>query len=179
MRAMILEGDAALRDRLALTLAGAGFEVLPLGAIGPAKEAARRSAVDVLVLGEMVAGRLAHDVALLAEWRNPGLAVILISDRTGEAVAELFDLIPSLQAVMGRRIDWEMLARIARGAVRTRGVGRPGPAQTPGPEGRTVTSRSAAPTRMPMPRSVRAAAAPGFPVDGGRMPPVARRLHLA
>ena len=82
---MILEEDATLRTRITGALAPEGVSVLSFGRLGPAKEAARRANVDILVLGESVEGRLASDVALLAEWRNPRLASILLSDRDADA----------------------------------------------------------------------------------------------
>ncbi|TNC47993.1 response regulator transcription factor [Rubellimicrobium rubrum] len=120
MQVMILDEDPALRTQIAAALTHEGFDVLSFGRVQPAKDAARLAIVDVLVLGEAVDGRLAHDVALLAEWRNPGLGAILLSDRQGTEFDELFELIPSLQAVLGRQTDPRTLAQLALSAVRSR-----------------------------------------------------------
>ena len=116
---MILEEDAILRTRITGALAPEGVDVLSFGRLGPAKEAARRANVDILVLGETIDGRLASDVALLAEWRNPRLGSILLSDRDAEAAEELFDLIPSLQAVLARGTGARTLARVAIATARS------------------------------------------------------------
>ena len=103
MQVLILEEDASLRTAVAAALTAEGFEVFAFGRLDPAKEAARRIPVDVLVLGETAEGRVAGDLALLAEWRNPGLGAILLTDRRGDAAEELFENIPCLQALVGRR----------------------------------------------------------------------------
>ncbi|TNC70849.1 hypothetical protein [Rubellimicrobium roseum] len=122
MQVMILEEDPTLRTEVAAALAPEGFDILSFGRLGPAKEAARSTALDLLVLGESVEGRLAHDVALLAEWRSPGLGAILLSDRRGDEVEELFELIPSLQAVLGRRTGARTLAQVALSAAQAQSV---------------------------------------------------------
>lgn len=113
MQVMILEEDPTLRTRIAGALAPEGVDVLSFGRLAPAKEAARRAKVDILLLGDRVEGRLAGDVALLAEWRNPRLASLLLSDRSPEEAEDLFDLIPSLQAVLARGTGPRSLARLA------------------------------------------------------------------
>jgi hypothetical protein len=119
MQVMIVEEDATLRTRITGALAPEGVNVLSFGRLGPAKEAARRANVDILVLGESIEGRLASDVALLAEWRNPRLGSILLSDRESDAAEELFDLIPSLQAVLARGTGPRTLARLAIATARS------------------------------------------------------------
>ncbi|MBP1805617.1 hypothetical protein [Rubellimicrobium aerolatum] len=144
MQVLIVEGDSSLRAQVATALMPAGFDVLAFALSGPAKEAARRNRIDLLVLGEGKGrdaragltqdGRgedwhdedghgegqgaaLPLDLALLADWRNPRLATILLSDRRGDALEEAFALLPSLQAVLGRRPDPRTLAQVALSAV--------------------------------------------------------------
>ena len=119
MQVMIVEEDPTLRTQITGALAPEGVDILSFGRIGPAKDAVRRANVDILVLGESVGGRLASDLALLAEWRNPRLGAILLSDREGAAAEELYDLIPSLQAVLGRRTGPRTLARVAIATARS------------------------------------------------------------
>jgi len=119
MQVMIVEEDPTLRTQITGALAPEGVDILSFGRLGPAKEAARRATVDILVLGETVEGRLASDVALLAEWRNPRLGSILLSNRDAEAAEELFDLIPSLQAVLARGTGARTLARVAIATARS------------------------------------------------------------
>ena len=85
MQVMIVEEDPTLRTQITGALAPEGVDILSFGRLGPAKEAARRTNVDILVLGETVGGRVASDVALLAEWRNPRLGSILLSNRDADA----------------------------------------------------------------------------------------------
>lgn len=117
MQAMLIEEDPAARAGTAAALAQAGFAVTVAGSVEDAKAAVRRASVDVLVTPERVGGRLAHDVALLAEWRNPGLGTILLSDRK-EDMDEIFELLPSLRAVLERDAPARTLAQLALAAAR-------------------------------------------------------------
>ena len=71
----------------------------------------------VLVLVGLVLGRAGEgaglDLALLAEWRNPLLATLLLHDAAGPDADEVFALLPSLHAVLGRRTSPATLARLA------------------------------------------------------------------
>lgn len=67
MQVMILAEDGGFRAELAALLEGEGMEVMAFGCPRLAREAARHAILDLLVLAERVEGRLAHDVALLAE----------------------------------------------------------------------------------------------------------------
>jgi hypothetical protein len=113
MLAMIVTEDAALRGQVAGLLADRGADILSFGRLDPAVLAARRAAPDVLVLAEHVGGRLSHALALLAEWRNPDLALVLLSDRHGDEAAELFELLPALRALLPPGTDARTLARLA------------------------------------------------------------------
>lgn len=120
MNVLILEDDPLRRAEAGRALEGEGLRVVTLGEIEEAKGFVRRGGVDLLFLAERVGGRLAHDVALLAEWRNPRLAVVLLTDRHGEEAEEIFALIPSIRAVLGRRATPATLARVARIALGAR-----------------------------------------------------------
>lgn len=113
MQAMIVEGDATLRSAIASALARAGFDVTCMADVEEARAHLRSAGVDVLVTAEVVGERLAHDVALLAEWRNPLVASLLLTDREGAELDELFDLLPSLHAIVGRGTPPKTLARLA------------------------------------------------------------------
>jgi hypothetical protein len=116
MLAMIVTEDAGLRGQLAGLLADRGADILSFGRLDPAILAARRTLPDVLILAEHVGGRLAHSLELLAEWRNPDLGLILLSDRQGEDAAELFDLLPALRALLPPGTDARTLARLVLSA---------------------------------------------------------------
>ncbi len=118
MQVMILHEDKVLRGVLAATLRSKGLDVQAFHAVPPAKEVARQRILDLLVMSERIGGRLAHDLALLAEWRNPDLGLLLLSDREGEAREDLFGLLPSLREVMPVGTDARTLARRILAAAR-------------------------------------------------------------
>jgi DNA-binding response OmpR family regulator len=111
MQVLILHEDAAFRDSLAATLRARGHSVHAFDAVAPARDAAREGRLDLLVMAERIDDRLTHDLALLAEWRNPDLSLLLLSDREGLARAELFDLLPALKDVLPAEADEADLAR--------------------------------------------------------------------
>lgn len=113
MQALVLLDDAARRSALAAELARRGFDVACATDAPAARQHARAARLDVLVLDEAPGGRLAHDVVLLAEWRNPCLAAVVVSDRGAAAVDELFALIPAVRAVAPPESAPATLARVA------------------------------------------------------------------
>lgn len=121
MRYLVV-AEGARGAELAGILAQGGDVTVALSA-ARGREAAR-DAVDVLVLGEALGGRLTHDVALLAECRNPAVATILLSDRPADEAEELWELLPSLHAILGGATPARLVAEVARNAART-GPARP------------------------------------------------------
>lgn len=113
MRYLVVTEGARGAEVAGLLAQGADVTVACGAARG--REAAR-GPVDVLVLGEALEGRLAHDVALLAEWRNPQVATVLLSDRPADEAEELWDLLPSLQAILGTDAPARLVAAVAQGA---------------------------------------------------------------
>jgi hypothetical protein len=109
-QAIVLHDDGPLRDRAGAALRMAGFEVLATARYGEA-EARARSGVDALVAGERVEGCLTHALLLLAEWRNPLVACVLLAEDA--AAPDLLDLLPSLRAVLPSGTDPATLARLA------------------------------------------------------------------
>ena len=103
MRMMVLEEDGERRAELARRLAEAGHEVRSHADLFAAMDDARATILDLLVLNEQVGGRLSHPLALLAEWRNPGLSAVLLTDRQGEARADLAGLLPMVRRVLPTR----------------------------------------------------------------------------
>jgi hypothetical protein len=178
MQVMILEDDPTFRAELRALLAWEGLEVLCCGDVEEAKEVARDAILDLLVLGERVGGRLAHDVALLAEWRNPELGTVLLSDRAGEAREELSELLPSLRAVLPARAAAAAVARATLKAARTLGPEAWRPGARPEEDEPRAPPREVAPApspRAPAPEPARPAPCP----VPRRLNSVVRRLHLA
>lgn len=175
MQVMIVEDDPVRCRALAAVLRGQGLDVLAFTEIAPAKEAARRSILDLLVLGERVGGRLTHDLALLAEWRNPGLGLVLLSDREGEGREELFDLLPALRAVLPCRAGAAEVAQATLAVARSQSLGT-----TPVlPHWRSLQRPE--PVRRSPPRvtppAERAAPLPAAPTDHARLNPSRQAEH--
>jgi len=117
MQVLILEDDPAFQAQLALAMMGKGFNVLCVETVPAAEAFLRLDMADVLIAGERIGGRLSHPVALLAECRNPLVAAVLLTERTGPDLDELFDLMPSLVAVLGRRVAPSVVTQVVMAAV--------------------------------------------------------------
>ncbi len=98
MQVLILEDDPAFQAQLAQAMMAKGFNVLCVATVPAAEAFLRLDMADVLIFGERIDGRLTHPVALLAECRNPLVAAVLLTDRTGPDLDELFDLMPRSSA---------------------------------------------------------------------------------
>ncbi|MCX7298896.1 MAG: hypothetical protein NTX73_00660 [Rhodobacterales bacterium] len=112
MQVMVLEQDQGFQAQLATALMAKGFHVICVESAGAAENFIRMSGVDVLVLGERIGGKLSHPVALLAECRNPAVSAILLTERKGEDLDEVFDLLPAVYAILGRGIAPGVVAQI-------------------------------------------------------------------
>jgi hypothetical protein len=117
MQVLILEDDPAFQAQLAQAMMGKGFNVLCVETVPAAEAFLRLDMADVLIAGERIGGRLSHPVALLAECRNPLVAAVLLTDRTGPDLDELFDLMPSLVGVLGRRVAPAVVTQVVMAAV--------------------------------------------------------------
>jgi hypothetical protein len=104
MDVMIVEEQPAAQAALVAALATPGRRVVCFGNLEGAEALVRLSTPDVLIVGEQVGGRLSHGLALLAECRNPGLIVIMRTERPAESQDDLVELIPSLWAVLGTTV---------------------------------------------------------------------------
>jgi hypothetical protein len=112
MQVMVLEQDQGFQAQLASALIEKGFQVICVESIGAAKNFIRLDIVDILVLGEQLSGRLSHSVALLAECRNPLVNAVLLTDRSGADLDEVFDLIPAVYAILGRGVAPSIVAQV-------------------------------------------------------------------
>lgn len=117
MQVLILEDDPSFQAQLAQAMMGKGFNVLCVETVPAAEAFLRLDMADVLIAGERIGGRLSHPVALLAECRNPLVAAVLLTDRTGPDLDELFDLLPSLVGVLGRRVAPSVVTQVVMAAV--------------------------------------------------------------
>jgi hypothetical protein len=117
MFALIFEENACRRGTHAVALIQAGLEVTSTDQIDVARDCLRADMVDLLILDERVHGRVSHGLALLAEYRNPLVATILLTSRTGEDVDDLFHLLPSLHCVLPPDVSAVLLRRFARASI--------------------------------------------------------------
>lgn len=117
MQVMVLEQDQKRQAQLAQALMEKGFHVLCVESLDAAECFVRMDIVDVLVLGERVGGRLSHSLALLAECRNPMVSAVLLTERSGPDMDELFDLIPAVYAILGRDVAPRIVTQIVMSAI--------------------------------------------------------------
>ncbi|MBQ2260280.1 MAG: imidazoleglycerol-phosphate dehydratase [Loktanella sp.] len=113
MKAVILRNDAGLAAQLAGFLTARGVSVLCAASRDRAQAMIRAQVIDLIVMDERIAGRLTHGLALSAERRNPCVNAILLTDRPAAQTDDLFDLIPSLHALLGTDIAGDLPGRIA------------------------------------------------------------------
>jgi hypothetical protein len=112
MQVMVLEQDQFFQAQLASALMGKGFQVICVDNVGAAENFIRLDFIDILVFGERLEGKLSHSVALLAECKNPLVNAVLLTDRTGNDIDELFDLLPSVYAILGRKVTPAVVAQV-------------------------------------------------------------------
>ena len=84
MQVLIVDDDIQRQTELSIAFMQAGL--LPSGTASHsvAERCIRQGCVDLLVMSERVGGLLTHTHALLAEWRNPDVATILLTPRHDE-----------------------------------------------------------------------------------------------
>ena len=116
MQVLILDDDPVFQAQLAQVMMGQGFNVLCVDTVPAAEAFLRLGMVDVLIAGERIGGKLSHAVALLAECRNPLLAAVLRTDRTGPDLDELFDLVPSVCGILGRGVAPALVLQVVLAA---------------------------------------------------------------
>ena len=145
MQVLILDDDPALMARLAQAMMGRGFQTVCVDSLAAAEAVVRMDFVDLMVIGERVQGRLTHPLALLAECRDPAVPAVLLTDRSGPEIEELFDLIPSIASILGRRTLPAMIAQVAVAAV----TGRTRPVEAPAPRAPAAIAAPVSPAPAP------------------------------
>lgn len=117
MLVLVLESDDDARIAMAQTLDANGFEVMSVGRIDKALEVLRQMRVDVLVFSLKIDGCFTLSVALAAEYYNPLVETILLTDTCGPETVEYYDLLPSLHYILGRPSTPEKILRFVKFAV--------------------------------------------------------------
>jgi len=117
MHALIVNDDIDRQAELTMELMRTGFQATTTGCLNVAETCIRRSMIDLLVLCERTNGRLTHSLALLAEYRNPLVATMLLTPRTDADVDELYLLLPSLHCLVAPDSPARLIAKLAVAAV--------------------------------------------------------------
>ncbi len=128
MRVMVLDDQDSARADAAQLLAKSGFEVVQAATIGEALRLLRGRAVDVLIARLTLRGRFTLSVALAAEYYNPLVETILLTESCGPETAEYYELVPSLRYILGRPLTSQKILRFLRFAVNRAVRPRPQPA---------------------------------------------------
>ncbi len=119
MKALILRDDTETAVASAQALMKKGFQVVCVESRHIARALLRIETIDLLVMDERIDGRLTHSIALSAERQNPYINAILMTDRTGQEVDELHDLLPCLYAIAGMETGPVVLAKLAMSSIET------------------------------------------------------------
>ncbi len=129
MQVLVLDDSLTTQSAILAVLLDKGFQVYCTSSVDKAMAYVRQGAVDLLVMRHRINGRGSLSVALAAEYHNPEVATILLSDMAGGDADELFDLLPSMNCLLGVRTPPPLIAQCA---VAVLGVParRPAPVQT-------------------------------------------------
>jgi hypothetical protein len=117
MKALILRADAATAVETAHLLAQKGFQTLCVASRDIAHAMIRADVIDLMVMDERVGGQLTHTLALSAERRNPYVSTIILTDEGADTTDDLYDLLPSLYALVGTGVTARMLGQLVLAAV--------------------------------------------------------------
>lgn len=117
MQVLILDDNARRQQELRELLEAKGVLVLSATSVGEANTFLRRTIADLVILRHWIDGRASLSVALAAEYYNPGVATLLLSDESREDADELFELLPSMTSLLGEGSQAELVARVALSAL--------------------------------------------------------------
>ena len=153
MQVLILDDDIGRQNDLCLAFMDVGFQPSGTASLSVAERCIRKGWVDLLVMSERVEGRLTHSHALLAEWRNPMVATILLTPRHDQDSDELFQLLPSLHCLLAPDSDAKLVTKLSMASVA--GAARSGPPMVLTPDQMVDPSHDMAPifasVRAPIP----------------------------
>lgn len=113
MQALIFDDHYDRQARLTATLMKTGIHTFATCTAEIAESTIRRNVIDLLIAPERVAGKLTHTLVLLAEYRNPMVSAMILTDRTDPDVEELFLLLPSLHCLLAPDSPPELIRKLA------------------------------------------------------------------
>lgn len=159
MQALILDDRYERQARLTAALRKTGIRTFATSIAQVAETAIRGALFDFMIAPERVNGKLTHSLFLLAEYRNPVVSSIMLTDRSDPDTEELFLLIPSLHCLLAPDSSPELIRKLAvasmagvtdgRGAMVLRPSMRITGSETARP--RFATRRAVAPVRAACP----------------------------
>lgn len=114
MRVLLLDDHFRRQERFMNAFWAARVGMIATGSQKVARTILGQARVDVLVMAETVQGQLTHATALFAEYRNPKLATLVLTDRTDEDVEELYQLIPSVCGILGGDVHENIVLQLAK-----------------------------------------------------------------
>lgn len=117
MRALILQTDSDAAVASSRALIDKGFEILCVKNRDVAETLIRMDTIDLLVMDEQIDGCLTHAIALSGERKNPYISSIIVTDRTKAETDDLYDLIPSLYALVGGETEPNLVGQLALSSV--------------------------------------------------------------
>lgn len=117
MRALILRNDPDAAVESSRALIDKGFQILCVENRTIAETLIRMDTIDLLVMDEEVEGCLTHGIALSGERKNPYISAIIVTDRTSQETDDLYELIPSLYALVGSNTAPKLVGQLALSSV--------------------------------------------------------------
>ncbi len=117
MRALILQNDDAAAVASSRALIDKGFQILCVKNRDVAETLIRMDKIDLLVMDEHIDGCLTHAIALSGERKNPFISSIIVTDRSGAETDDLYELIPSLYALVGGNTAPNLMGQLAYSSV--------------------------------------------------------------
>jgi len=119
MQVLIVDDVLERQESLTIALLRDGFQVTATSNMKVAETCVQCGHVDMMVSVESIAGKRAHGLALLAEYQNPMVSTLLITERNDADVDELFELMPSLHGLIGTEVSYETIEQLVRGSIDT------------------------------------------------------------
>jgi len=117
MHVLLLDDDHDRHEDIMTAFLKAGYQITATSSLKVAEAILMYGYVDLLVATETLRDRLTHTTALFAEHRNPTVSTIMISDRSGTDVEELYELIPSVHCIVGSDISGKVILELGRASV--------------------------------------------------------------
>lgn len=117
MQVLVMHDDVDVQIAASKRLMSKGFQVIGLETVARACDYVKRDPVDILLLGDRVGGRLSHSVALAAECANPMVTTMILTERRDTEIDELYELLPSLYALISPKVEASTIAQLALTAV--------------------------------------------------------------